>query len=233
MTNKKNGLVTFLKLFAWSLVVIAFFFILVFVVIFAGRPFSNDMAAWGELGSYGSFIISIFNLVCFIVLTYKASEFEIESFEQQSTFQMHSYMQQMHTQKIELQTDFRKSHIDTIRQIMLNLNNLTCYDLTKTDEFGKFKRECESLRRMFLIFQANKNSNLIGSCDYSAVNGKFEMLDTEICSIQSGGCATSEQEKNIWNALNEVNFEIISLEKELSDYTLEELEKAFTKATSQ
>lgn len=233
MTKKNIGLVTLLKIFAWILVVIAFLFILVFVVIFAGRPLSKDMAAWGELGSYGSFIISIFNLVCFIVLTYKASEFEEESFKQQSDFQTHSYMQQMHAQKIELQTDFRKSHIDTVRQIMLNLNNLTSYDLTKTDEFSKFKRECESLRRMFLIFQANKNSNLIGPCDYSAVNGKFEMLKTEICNIQSGGRATSVQEHKIWNALNEVNIEIITLEKRLSDYTLEELEKAFTEATSQ
>ena len=211
---KKSGVVTLLKVFAWILVFLAFAFIFAFIVVFIDQPLSKEMSAWGELGSYGSFIVSVFNLVCFIILTYKASEFEEISFSQQ-----------MLTQKIELQTDFRKSHIETVRQIMLNLNTLTCYDLNNAEDFSKFKRECESLRRIFIIFETNKNVNIVGACNYSEINKKFEELSAKIDS-------TDRSENDIWNILNDVNIEIVKIEKQLSDYTLQELESAFSKTTA-
>lgn len=227
--KKKNITLFLLGLFSGLLVVISLVLTVVFVVAFWGTPLSKRMSDWGEFGSYVACIASLLNLVFFIVLTYKAAEFEKTSYEKQSVFQKDTFNCQMLSQKVELQTAFRKSHIDDVRNIMFKLNNLTAYKLTNEDEFKVFKRECESLKRIFEIYEMNKNIELVGDCNYTNINNQFELLFQLINSMPNNSVVTDNECNKIWEILNRVNEEIITLDKQLSDYTLEELKKAFEK----
>lgn len=230
MIKRKSISLILLEIFAGVLVALSIVFIIVFIVNFAGSPLSKSMTEWGEFGSYAAFIASILNLVFFIVLTYKASEFQQTSYKHQSKFQKVTFNQQMLAQKIELKTSFRKSHIEDIRQRLFDLNNITYYDISKKDEFDKFKRDCESLTRIFKIYKLNINYKLVGNCDYNAINEQLDKLRTLIADVNGNVGATNEQCRKIWDVLNDINAEIIALEKCLSDYTLTELEKAFEDA---
>lgn len=227
--KKKRVTLFFLRLFSGILVVISSVLILVFIIVFWGTPLSQRMSDWGDFGSYVACIASLINLVFFIVLTHKATEFERASSEKQLRLQKVTFDCQMLSQKVELQTAFRKSHIDDVRNIMFKLNNLTAYRLTNGDEFKTFKRECETLKRIFEIYEMNKNIELVGDCNYTNINNQFELLFQLINSMPNNSVVTDNECNKIWEILNRVNEEIITLDKQLSDYTLEELKKAFEK----
>lgn len=127
----KNKSIVLFSLVAFSaiLVLASVIFIIVFIINFWGAPLSSNMTDWGEFGSYISCITSLLNLVFFVVLTQKASDFEKTSSEKQSSFQQSTFNQQMLSHKVELETSFRKSHIDDIRKIMFEFSNLTSYNL--------------------------------------------------------------------------------------------------------
>ena len=224
---KKSKTLIFLEVFAIILVLLSTALLVVFIVNFFGMPLSKNMTDWGEFGSYISCIAALVNLVFFVILTYKALDFEKSSYEKQASFQKETFTQQMLSQKAELQTAFRKSHIDDVRNIMFKLNNLTYYDLKEYDEFIKFKRECESLKRIFEIYEINKNIELFGTCNYSKVNQEFDSLFQAINKIKKISGASNNQCEDIWEKLNAVNIAIIALEKQLSDHTIEELTNAF------
>lgn len=225
----KNKSIVLFSLVAFSaiLVLASVIFIIVFIINFWGVPLSSNMTDWGEFGSYISCITSLLNLVFFVVLTQKASDFEKTSSEKQSSFQQSTFNQQMLSHKVELETSFRKSHIDDIRKIMFEFSTLTSYNLQKEDGFKQFKRECESLKLVFEIYEANKNEDLFGECSYNHINDHFKTLMTIIDSIKGNHVTTETQIDDIWSVLDRINSEIINLEKTLSDYTLNKLKNAF------
>lgn len=192
-------------------------FIVVFFVNFAGTKISDSISDWGAFGSYFSFITSIFNLIFFIILTYKASE-----------IQEKLHYNQMSAQKIELQTSLRKDYIDDVRQRMLNLNSLTDYNILDKNEFLRFRRDCETLRRVFNIYERNKNNDLLGTCNYKGINEKFDVLHNHIEAGNAHDSIDIDQVQIITEVLNSVNEEIIIFEKSLSDFTISELTKAFS-----
>lgn len=225
--SRNNKYLIFLRAFSVLLVIISCVLIVLFIVNFYGSSFSKSMSDWGEFGSYISCIASLLNLVFFIELTHKATELEKASYTTQTAFQEKTFKQQMLSQKVELQTAFRKSHIDDVRSIMFKLNNLTRYNLKDEENFKEFKRECESLKRVFEIYERNKNVDLIGKCTYLSVNQQFISLIQLFDSVPCDLGLTDEECDIIWRTLNNVNEEIIKLEKQLSDYILEELTKVF------
>jgi len=201
---------------------IAIAFVIVFIANFAQTQLSNSMMDWGAFGSYFTFITSIINLIFFIILTHKASY-----------FQEKSHNHKMLAQKIELQTSLRKSHIDEIRQRMFDLSSFTNRDISKIEEFKDFKRDCDTLKRVFNIYQTNKNIDLLGdSCDYSKINKQFSVLDSLLIKVTTANVVSKDQISEIWKALDDVNVEIIYFEKCLYDYMIHELEKTFVMSSS-
>jgi hypothetical protein len=224
--NKKK-LQGCIKVFALILMLAVFFFIITFICKFRFRALPESIDAWGSFGAYATFIASLLNLLFFIILTYAATVFQEDSYKQQLEFQKLTFRQQMLAQKAELQTSFRRSHIEDIQQRMFALNNLTYYDLSISADFLNFKRECESLIRIFRIYESNKNPKLIGNHSYEKINNKFEELRQVLDERGTNNVAKEYERKQIWEILNQVNFEIVTLVKELSDHAVEELERVF------
>lgn len=200
----------------WMLLIIAFILLVVFVVTFWG-PISNNLTDWYEYGSFLTFIVSLVNLACFITLTYSAS-----------IFQEDSHRKQLLAQKIELQTEFRKTHIDDIRKRMIELNQLPTMRMDDREAYSEFVIRCKSLIRIFGIYEANNNQELFGQSDYSAINSSFNELNVRLDSINKNKSLPSREDKIFFNdILGRINNEIIILEKKLSDYTVQEVVNVF------
>ena len=220
------------KISIYMVMSIVFLFItallaMIFVYEFWGRSLPTSLEQWGDFAAFADFLASMLNLVLFIILTDKASEFEKNSYSKQDEFQKATFAQQMLAQKVQLQTDLRKAHIDEIRKRLLDLNNLTYYKLEEADSFQDFKRECDSLARIFKIFEENKNVNIVGNCSYSDINMSLKEL-LKVNMLAGDVAADSQQKNEIWEKLNNVNKAIITLEKELMDYAVSELQRAFS-----
>lgn len=229
MKNKVNKGWISIVIITVLLIILSVIFTGAIIVNFIGLPASKNMTDWGELGSYASFIVSILNLSCFIILTYKALDFEQKSYEKQSEFQIDTFNKQMMVQKIELLTSFRKTHIEEIHKEVEKLHKLPYYEIRNDEkEFEKFKIGCESVINTFRIFENNKNVALIGVCSYSEVNKELNKLDEVVRKLDFTKGITKEQSNNLWEILDKVNAKIIQLEKDLKSHTIMELDKIAT-----
>lgn len=200
----------------WLLLIISAVLLMVFIVTFWG-PISNNLTVWYEYGSFLAFIVSLVNLACFISLTYNAS-----------IFQESSHRKQMLAQKIELQTEFRKAHIDDIRKKMMELNQLPTMRMNDDESFYEFTIRCKSLIRVFGIYENNNNQELFGKCNYTNINKYFSELNSRLDAILRKKSLPLYDDKVFFNeVLGNINNEMIILEKSLSDYTFQELVIAF------
>lgn len=200
----------------WMLLIIAFILLVVFVVTFWG-PISHNLTVWYEYGSFLAFIVSLVNLACFISLTYSAS-----------VFQEDSHRKQLLAQKMELQTEFRKTHINDIRKRMIELNQLPTMRMDDEESYGEFVIRCKSLIRIFGIYEANNNQELFGQGNYTAINSKFSELNLRLETINKSKSLPSREDKIFFNdILGQINNEMILLEKALSDYTVQEVVNVF------
>jgi hypothetical protein len=198
------------------LLAVAFIILASFIITFWG-PISHDLNEWYEYGSFLAFIVSLINLACFISLTYSAS-----------VFQENSYEKQLRVQKIELQTSFRKSHIEDIHRQLCELSRLPIMKTDSKDAFNEFMVSCKSMIRIFAIYEENNNNELYGKGNYKNLNQRFEKLDKILLKIYSENRIPSEDEKRSFDEIfKEINGGIIALEKELSNYTLDEFNNAF------
>lgn len=200
----------------WTLLIISFIFLIIFVFTFWG-PISHNLTDWYEYGSFLAFIVSLLNLACFISLTYNAS-----------VFQETSHRKQMLVQKIELQTAFRKSHIDDVRKRMLELNDLPTVKMDNENTFRDFLVKCKSLSRIFGIYEENYNPALFGECNYAAINSCFSELNARLEKInKTKSLPTSEDIIFFNDVLGRINNQIIILERTLSEFTFQEVINAF------
>lgn len=200
----------------WLLLIIAGILLSTFVITFWG-PISHDLTDWYEYSSFLAFIVSLVNLACFILLTYSAA-----------MFQEDSHHKQMLAQKMELQTGFRKAHIDDIRKRMLELNELPTMKMDDDESFWQFVVKCKSLIRIFGIYENNNNSELFGQCDYKKINYYCSELNRRLESITLNKSTPTREDKIFLNdILGKINNEIMDIEKKLSDYTLQEVINAF------
>lgn len=210
---KKNKIVNILFVL---LLITALVYLSVFVITFWGS-ISNELGEWSEYSSVLNFIVSLVNLACFILLTYSAS-----------MFQENSHKKEMLAQKMELQTEFRKAHIDDIRRMMLELNVLPTMKMDDKESFWDFYVKCKSLVRIFAIYEKNNNSELYGECDYRKINENFSELNNRLEKILENGSILNKEDKKFFNEiLGNINNELIDIEKRLSDYTLQALINAF------
>lgn len=202
--------------FFYSLLIIAVILLIAFVVNFWG-PISHSLTDWYEYGSFLAFIVSLVNLACFVSLTYSAS-----------IFQENSHHKQMIAQKVELQTTFRKSHIEDIRKRMIELNQLPIIKMDNEESFAEFVVKCKALIRIFAIYETNNNKDLFGDCNYTEINNCFSELNYKLEEINKRGEGPLRDDKIFFNdVLGRINNEMIILEKWLSDYTLQEVVNAF------
>lgn len=217
-----------LILLSGVLIVAVIVFVGAVVKNFWGMSYSDNISDWGALGSYVSMIVSLLNLVLFVILTYAALDFSKTSQRVQSDFQLKSFEHQMTAQKIELKTAFRKSYIENIRQKTFDINELPFYEIVaKDDDLIKFRKEIESLSRMFKIYERNKNKALFGDCSYRTVIDALNIVEKKAKSIREDESKDERQRKanELWNELNVVYLAMIDLEGELSDYTFSEIDK--------
>ncbi len=188
--------------------------LMIFIVTFRG-PISKDLSVWYEWGSFLAFLVSLVNLACFLLLTYRAY-----------LFQEDSYKKQMRAQKIELETSFRKSHIEDVREKLALLDDLPSVKFNVKESYDEFAKKCYSLIRVFSIYQ-DLYKDLFRDCDYSVLNDYLNNLKNILDEIENGNKDPVDEASRLETEIGKVNKAMIVLEKNLSDYTLQCVNDAF------
>lgn len=113
---------------------------LLFFIKFHGASLSSNLDDWSDFATFFSLIVSIENLIVFILLTIKASTFNKESLNRQ-----------LKSEEISLLTNIRQNSISELNAI-LNFDFLVI-DNRNTDLFNKVKPNIERTRRNFETFR--------------------------------------------------------------------------------
>lgn len=166
---------------------------------------SHDPYYWDVFGSYFSVIISIDNLVFFIIITIYVAQIQDQTINNQI----------IQNEELHL-LDYKWKRLEDLNQIINNLQSFENIDFN-SQNIELLNREVWKLYRAVILY-IKRNKNLFNEIDFSNVEKKtteFKLLFDEIQKNKKG--FTKEDINPLNEKLSEVDNALISLTENLQN----------------